>query len=635
MTLQRRFGARTARVPLFARRCGATSHPVESTRRQCQARRVQAGSTPRSYGRRELWGDGLAGITVAVVLVPQAMAYAALAGLRPEVGLYAATLPAFAYAALGSNRFLSIGPVAIVALLISSGLSDLATPGTPEYSRLAVTLTSLVALIFVALALLRAGFLVNFLSRPTTVGFNAGAAILTAMSQAGPILGIDTKRLDDFSSTWPWPIFGHLEQTHVGTLLVGAAALALLVGLPRLWSKSPAPLIACAVGIAVASTWSLELAVVGRVPQGLPSLGVPSFEWADARRLMPTAISIVVVGYISSMTVGTVLAHKARDDFDANRELWAFGAANLAAALCGTFPVSAGLARASVLFDANARSRLAGCFCAALVVAVLVALAPTFGHLPKAVLAAIVIVAASKLIDLPEIRALLRGRADGWLTMTLTFVATLALGLEEGLAVGVAISLALFVRRTAVPHSAELGRLPGTTIYRNVTRFSAAEPCPQAPMLRIDAPLYFANAAFVEQRVHQLFVEHPDARLAVLDFAAVNDVDATALQSLRRALRSHREAGRDLHFVAVIGPVRDILRQSSLGREIGADHMHRTLLEAAPVVMASVDADYCRERCRQAAFVECDRLHRGPPTLPGASRAHAVSSPAGSAASVD
>ena len=596
----------------------AVAGPVELCRRRCQARAVQAGQPRRQYKAADLRGDLLAGLTVSVVLVPQAMAYAALAGMRPEIGLYAATLPALLYAAAGTNRFLSIGPVAIVSLLIASGLGELATPGTAAYTGYAVTLSVLVATIFFVLAILRAGFLVNFLSRPTTVGFNAGAAVLTAMSQAGPFVGIDTQALPDVTSTWPWPIFAHIAASNLPTLVVGSTALLLLSGLPRLWHKAPGPLIVCGLGIGAASLWPLTnagVALIGEVPQGLPTLALPSLEFEQIRVLLPTAISIVVVGYISSMTVGSVLAQRARDDFNANRELWAFGAANLGASLCGTFPVSAGLARASVLFDAHARTRVAGSVSALIVVAVLVALAPTFETLPKAVLAAIVIVAASKLIDVREIATLVRGRADGWLTMSLTFAATLAVGLEEGLAVGVVVSLALFIRRTATPHSAELGRLPGTTIYRNISRFDS-EPCPQAPILRIDAPLYFGNASFLEQRIHQLFLDYPAATIAVLDFAAITDLDATALQSLRRALQTHREAGRDIHLVAVIGPVRDILRQSSLGKEFGVDHMHRTLLEAAPVIMSNVDASHCQQQCTRSAFVECDRLHRGPPTLP-------------------
>ncbi|TPV93744.1 MAG: STAS domain-containing protein [Myxococcales bacterium FL481] len=587
---------------------------VEPLRPTCHARVVWCDRRPEDDGTRLLATDALAGVTLAVMLVPQTIAYASLAGLPPQVGLYAATLPAFAYGLTGTNRFLSMGPVAVVSLLIASGLSELATPGSAEYRQYAVTLATLVAGLYLLLALVRAGFLVNFLSRPTTVGFNAGAAVLTVMSQVAPILGLSPAEIEGFSSTWPWPVFGHIGLTRGMTAVVGGGALLVLIGLPRVWRKAPGPLIVCGLGILGTQLTTLDVDVVGYVPRGFPTLALPTFALADVRALFPTALSIVMVGYISSMTVGTALARKARVDLDANRELLAFGAANLGAALCGAFPVSAGLARAAALYDAGARSRLAAPIAATVVLAVLVAFAPAIAGLPRAILAAMVMVAASRLIDVSEIRALVRGRPDGWLTMAMTFAATLVLGLEEGLVVGVCVSLALFIRRTAAPHSAELGRLPGTTIYRNLDRF-AAQPCPQAPILRIDAPLYFGNAAFLEQRIHQLFVDSRSARLAVLDFAAVNDLDATALQALRRAVRSHRERGAELHLVAVIGPVRDILHQSGLDTEIGEERLHRTLHEAVPRIMGSVDATYCRQHCRNAAFVACDRLQRGPPTV--------------------
>ncbi len=551
-----------------------------------------------------------------MMLIPQAMAYATLAGLRPEVGLYAAVLPAMIYALAGSSRFLAIGPVAIVALLISSGLSELAAPGTETYAQHAVVLALMVAAMFFGLAAVRAGFLVNFLSHPTIVGFNAGAAILTAMSQVSPLFGVNKIDVSGLTPTWPWPILGEIGRADPMTLLIGVLALVALVSLPRLSSKLPSALVVCVAAVAAVWWWDLDrsgVAVVGGIPLQLPSLRPPDIELGQLSQLFPTAASIVVIGFVSSMTVGTVLATKARERMNPNRELWAFGFANLGAGLCGAFPVSAGLARSSIMFDAGARTRLAGFFSSWIVIGALVVFSSGFRLLPVSVLAALVISAAAKLIDLRQIVALFRGRLDGWLTMLLTCVATLAIGLEQGLASGILVGFALFIRRTAVPHSAELGRLPGTTIYRNIGRFET-QSCPQAAILRIDAPLYFGNAQFLERRVQKLFVDHLDAHLAILDFSSVSDIDATALQSLGRIVRSTREAGSDIHIVSAIGPVRDILQHSGVGRTIGANNMHRTLLEAVPQIMAKVDAGYCGMKCKHSAFVDCDRIHRGPPT---------------------
>ena len=563
--------------------------------------------------RTNLRGDALAGVTVAVVLVPQALAYSLLSGVSPVLGLYAATIPPLLYALVGSSRFMAIGPVALTSLMIASGLDGLATPDTPEWTELAILLSFEVGVLFLLFGLLRGGFLVNFLGAPTVLGFNAAAGLITAGSQIRGFFGLPSATLPGLSPTQPWPLLFHLDQTHLVTFAVAAGSLAGLVLMRRYAERWPNYLIVCIVGTVL--TWALSLdelgvAVVGEVPRGLPSPRLPDFELAKLQALFPAAVSIMIVGYASSITVVKALEGKARGGhLDPDREVYAFGLANLASGLFGSIPVSSGLARSTVMADAGARTRVTGLLAALGVLATLLLLGGVFRWLPRPVLAAIVMLAASGLVDVRGIRELFKTKRNDGITAVLTFAATLAIGLEVGLAVGVLVAVVFFVARTTKPHSAELGRVPGTTIYRNVERVEV-ETCPQIGMLRIDAPLYYANARFLEDRVLGLLATRESLRLIALDLGAVNDMDATAIQSLHRLIETLRAGGNDLHIVRAIGPVRDLLARSGLAELLGADHMHRSWVEAAPVLMAAIARDYCEGVCRSAAFPGCTLIPR-------------------------
>ncbi len=566
----------------------------------------------RRYTPSDFKADAIAGITVAVVLVPQAMAYAVLAGLPPVVGLYAATIPALVYAWIGSSRHMAIGPVAIVSLLIASGLGEFAEIGTALHSELAILLCFLVSGIFFVLGLIRAGFLVNFISHPTILGFNGGAALLTGASQLRSFFGVPKSAIPGLQATRPWPVLLHLDRTHLTTMVVAAVTLALLIGLRRFAKKLPAYLIVCVLGT-LASWWfdlsARGVGIIGDIPTGMPSPRLPHFEWGTMLDLLPTALAIVIVGYSSSITVVKALAAKENDSLQPNRELWAFGFANLASGLFGAFPVTAGLARSTVAAQAGARTQLT-CFLSSVVVlAVLFYLAPLFELLPHPVLASIIIIAASRLFDIRGAISVFRTKRTDGITIVAAFVGTIALGLQEGLAIGMLAAILFFVARSTRPHNVELGRIPGTQVYRNAKRFEV-ETCPQIGLLRIDAPLYYANARFLEDRILAMFAARPQMKLLALDCASVNDMDATAAQSLRRIIENLRDQDHDLHLVAAIGPVRDLLDRSGLAELIGSNNMHRTLLEAAPLLMAAVSRTFCEQSCRSSAFPECTQIRR-------------------------
>jgi SulP family sulfate permease len=583
--------------------------PVSSRRERLSRAHARAVAALRENFRSDL----LAGITVMVVLVPQALAYAMLAGVPPVYGLYAATIPPLLYALVGSSRFIAIGPVALTALMIASGLESLAEPGTERWAELAILLSFEVGLLFLVLGLVRAGFVVNFLGHPTVLGFNAAAGLITVGSQLRPFLGIPVEQLPQLSATKPWPILLHLGATHLPTFAVALGSLLALVLMRRYAERWPNYLLVCVAGIVLA--WALDLPshgvpVVGEIPRGLPMPSVPQFELETMISLLPAALSILVIGYASSMTVVKALEAKARGTVKPNRELLAFGAANLASGLFGSFPVSSGLARSTVVAEAGARTRMTGMIAALGVLFALLVAGAVFEWLPRSVLAAIVMLAASSLIDVRGVIEVYKIKQVNGVTAVLTFVAALANGLEVGLAVGIISALVFFVGRTMRPHTAELGRIPGTSVYRNIERFEAAQTCPQAGLLRIDAPLYYANARFLEDRITSIMAAHESMKLLALDFAAVSDMDATAVMSLRRMIEALRAGGSDLHIIGPIGPVRDLFVRSGLLELLGQDHVHRNFAEAGPRLVDAVERSYCEGCCRVSAFPSCRLIPR-------------------------
>jgi SulP family sulfate permease len=576
-----------------------------------------AGSVSAEQHAREqsvkLRADLLAGLTVVVVLVPQALAYAMLVGVPPVYGLYAASIPTLVYALVGSSRFMAIGPVALICLMIASGLEGLAVPNTAAWLELSVLLSFEIGLLFLVLGLIRAGFLVNFLGHPTILGFNAAAGLITAGSQLRPFLGIPSDVLPTLSAARPWPLLLHLRDAHVPTLLFAVGSLAALLLMRRLIPRWPYYLFVCLLGLGV--TWVLDLpghgvAVVGEVPRGLPMPSLPTFDLAALRQLLPAALTIAIVGYTSSITVVKALEAKARGTVSPNRELFAFGLANLTSGLFGCFPVSSGLARSTVAAEAGAQTRMNGVFAAVGVLLTLLLAGRLFEWLPRATLAAVVVLAASSLIDVPGIRQVFETkRADGY-TAVLTFAATLGLGLEIGLAVGILVSLVFFVARTTHPHTAELGRVPGTLMYRNIARFEQAEVCPQVGIFRIDAPLYYANARFLEDQVTHLMASRASMRIVALDFKTVTDMDATAVMSLQRVIEALRAGGNDLHIVGALGRIHDQLKRSGIAELLGPNNLHRNFAEAGPRLVAAVDRQHCEQQCRAFAFPDCSLIPR-------------------------
>lgn len=541
--------------------------------------------------RSTVTSDLAAGLTVAAMLVPQSMAYAMLAGLPPQVGLYASTVPLVLYALIGTSRQLAVGPVAIVSLLTASALSAVAAEGTTGYLTAAAMLALLVGAIHIVMGIGRLGFLVRLLSHPVLVGFTTAAALIIGASQMKTVMGVSLPRSEHFHET-VWNLVRAIPDTHLTTLAVGVSAIALMIGLRRWMRTFPAALAAVVVttiASAVLDLGARGVAVVGEIPQGLPALTLPT-ELGLVGTLLPAALVITMVGFMESIAVAKVYARRNRYDLDSNRELVGLGLANVGAGLTGGYPITGGFSRTAVNAEAGANTRLAGVVTAAVVTVVIVAFTPLFRLLPAATLGAIILVAVAKLIDRKEMSHIKAVKTSDFITMIVAFVATLALGIELGIAVAVVASMVVVAGRMMAPHTAILGRLPGTSMYRNIDRFAEAERVPGVEIIRFDVSLSFLNVEFVKRRVARAIADAPhDVRVLVIDAAGVNDIDASAIDLLTEIIEELDGRGIDVRLASVKGPVRDVLDRAGVSLQL-AGRIHRDVDEAVSAC-GSLSAD--------------------------------------------
>jgi len=528
-----------------------------------------------NYRREDLQGDVSAGLTVAVMLIPQGMAYALLAGLPPIVGLYASVVPLLVYALLGTSRQLAVGPVAMVSLLVASGISGFANPGSAEYVALAVVLAGLVGLIQFLMGVFRLGFLVNFLSHPVISGFTSAAALIIGFSQLKNLLGVNIPRSHHIH-TIIWNALQQIADINLATMLIGVGSIIVLLLLKRWKPVFPGALLV--VALSTLTVWALRLdahgvKIVGEVPQGLPMPSLPNFDLGAVAGLIPIAVTISLVGFMESIAVAKNFAAKNRYEVDANQELIGLGMANVAAGFFSGYPVTGGFSRTAVNAQAGARTGLASIITAAAIGLTLLFLTPLFHFLPTAVLAAIIMVAVFGLIDIKEAKHLYKVKRSDLALLILAFFATLLLGIEEGILISIAASLILMIRRSTRPHTAILGHLPGTDIYRNVNRYPEAATYEGMLIFRFDAALYFANVSYLKDRLSE--IERNSAtpiKVIVFNAGSVTDVDSSAVSALQDITQDYQSRGITLYFTSLRGPVRDVLKRSGFYEILGADH---------------------------------------------------------------
>ena len=532
----------------------------------------------RRYTPEAAANDAVAAVIVTIMLIPQSLAYALLAGLPAEMGLYASILPLVAYALFGTSRALAVGPVAVVSLMTAAAVGNLGLTDPAQIAAAAITLAFLSGAVLIAMGVLRLGFLANFLSHPVIAGFITASGILIATSQLKHILGIEAHGHTLIELTGS--LLAHLPQVNPITLIIGVSATAFLFwvrkGLkPMLlgWGIRPrvadilakaGPVLAVAVTTLVTFALGLDgqgVAVVGEVPRGLPPLTLPSFDLDLWTGLFGSAVLISVIGFVESVSVAQTLAAKKRQRIVPDQELIGLGASNVAAAVTGGYPVTGGLARSGGNYDAGAETPAAGAFTAVGIALAALLLTPLLFFLPNATLAATIIVAVLSLVDFSILQhSWTYSRAD-FAAVAATILLTLALGVETGVSAGVVLSIALYLYKTSRPHIAEVGLVPGTEHFRNIHRHKVLTH-PALVTLRVDESLYFANARYLEDYITDRVLNDPGIRHVVLHCAAVNEIDMSALESLEAINHRLGGMGIKLHLSEVKGPVMDRLKRA-------------------------------------------------------------------------
>ena len=539
----------------------------------------------RTYNRDQMTNDMVAAVIVTIMLIPQSLAYALLAGLPPQMGIYASILPIILYAIFGTSRALAVGPVAVVSLMTGAAIGNIAQQGTPEYIAAAITLALLSGLFLLFLGFFRLGFLANFLSHPVIAGFITASGIIIAASQLKHILGIDASGHNLYELVVS--LTRNLSAINPVTLVIGVAATAFLFWVrkgmkPLLISKGVKPRMADIltksgpVGAVFATTfvtWLFGLAnwggvkVVGEVPQGLPPLTLPAFSFDMWTTLAGSVVLISVIGFVESISVAQTFAAKRRQRIDPDQELIGLGAANIGAAFTGGYPVTGGFSRSVVNFDAGAETPAAGAYTALGLALASLLLTPLIYYLPKATLAATIIVAVLSLVDFSILKKTWQYSRPDFAAVAATILVTLGLGVEIGVTAGVAISVLIHLYRSSKPHMAVVGQVPGTEHYRNVLRHRVITQ-DNILTLRVDESLYFANARYLEDRIYDMVAQRPKLEHVILMCPAVNEIDMSALESLEAINERLESLGVKLHMSEVKGPVMDRLKKSDLFRRL-------------------------------------------------------------------
>jgi SulP family sulfate permease len=532
----------------------------------------------RGYNRETLVADLLAAAIVTIMLIPQSLAYSLLAGLPAEIGLYASILPLIVYACFGTSRTLAVGPVAVASLMTASALSGFAEQGTAAYLAGAVTLALLSGLFLLLLGLLRLGFLAYLLSHPVVSGFITASGILIAFSQLKHALGIDVQgqTVIEMGQTLVNSWAGiNLYTVTIAALVIGflvwsrtgAASALQRLGIPLAKAKllaKASPIVGVIITILITVGLNLDakgVAVVGSVAGGLPQLAFPALSFAMIDQLYLHAIMISIIGYVESVSVGKTLAAKRRQRIDVNQELIGLGAANVASAVSGAFPVTGGFSRSVVNFDAGAVTQMASIFCALGIAFVSMLFTPALHYLPKATLAATIIVAVLSLIDLETLTKTWRFSKSDFAGVFMTIAVTLLFGVETGVACGVLTSIALHLLRTSMPHIAEVGLIEGTEYFRDIRRYLVTT-VPEILSLRMDESLFFANVHHLESRIYDAVFQKDKIAHVILQCSALSEIDASALEVLEAINVQLAEQGVQLHLSEVKGPVMDTLERA-------------------------------------------------------------------------
>ncbi len=536
-----------------------------------------------NYKRSQLGGDLFAGLTVGIMLIPQGMAYALIAGLPPVYGLYASIVPQLIYAIFGTSRQLSVAPVAMDSLLVAAGISVLATEGTDTYIAFTLLLAFFMGLFQLLLGIFRMGFITNLLSKPVISGFTSAAAIIIGLNQLQYLIGAEiTKSNRVFEMVFE--VFQKLDEIHLPTLLIGAGGIAIIYILKRIHTAIPGALIAVSVGIMLVIGLDLSqngVAIVEAIPVGLPSFQLPNFSLGRLSELAPLAMTISVVAFMESYSVAKAIEAKRRNyKVSPNQELIGLGAANLIGSLFQSYPVTGGFSRSAVNEQSGANTPLSSIISAILVALTLLFLTPLFYYLPKAILASVIMVAVANLINISYVKSLWSENKLEFSLLVITFLVTLNFSMVPGIITGVLLSILILLYKSAYPHIAVLGRLEGQSEFRNIRRFKDLEVWEDKLIVRVDASLTFINIQYIKDYIQEALESNTKISELIVDFSPVGYLDATAVQGLFDLLQTLEEKKVKLILTDIVGPVRDTLHSTGLLERIGIENIYLVLNDA-------------------------------------------------------
>lgn len=531
-----------------------------------------------TYKKGSLSGDISAGLTVGIMLIPQGMAYAMIAGLPPVFGLYASLVPQIIYAIMGTSRQLAVGPVAMDSLLVASGLGALSLSGIDEYITMAIFLALFMGFIQLVLGLFRMGFLVGFLSKPVISGFTSAAAFIIGLSQLKHLLGTSIERSNQIHILIKNAFFTFTD-IHLVTLSIGLGSIVCIKIIKKINKKIPAALVVVVLGVLGVYFFGLQnsgVKIVGEIPQGLPSFRVPSIDYSRISELIPIAITLALIAFMEAISVAKAIEEK-HDDYkiDANQELIALGTSNIIGSLFQSYPTTGGFSRTAVNDQAGAKTGVSPLISALVVGLTLLFLTPLFFYLPNAVLAAIIMVAVFGLIDFDYPLQLLKTRKDEFVLLVLTFVITLTVGIKDGILVGILFSLLLLVYRTSRPHIAVLSKIKGSNYFRNIERFEEdIETFDDFLILRFDSQLYFGNKDFFRKEIQKhINAKGKELKYIILNAEAINYIDSSAVHMLKQMIYELKINEIQLIIAGAIGPTRDIFYSSGLIDDIGKENL--------------------------------------------------------------
>ncbi len=538
----------------------------------------------KNYQKQWLKNDIMAGITVGVMLIPQGIAYAVIAGLPPIYGLYTALIPQLVYAIFGSSRQLAVGPAAMDSLIVASGISTLATIGTENFISMAITLAFLVGIFQFLFGLFKLGFIVNFMSRPVISGFTTGSAIIIGANQIGNLLGADIDRNNHIQSLVT-DILRESGNINLLTMIIGVISILIIVFAKKYIKKIPASLIVVVLGILVSFIFHLESKgtdIIGEIPKGLPDFQLPELNREVIYELVTLAITLAFIGFLEAISIGKSIEVKHNDyQVNSNQELIALGMGNIIGSFFQSYPATAGFARTAVNDQSGAKTPLSSVFASLIILLTLLFLTPLFYYLPKTVLASIIIVAAYGLLDFRMPKKLLRFNFRDLVTLNVTLLMTIFFGIKEGILTGVILSLLMLIYKSTKPYMAVLGRIPDTYFYRNINRFKNIIIEKDILIIRFDSQLYFANTSYFKEKIKTLAKEKgDDLKIIIIDFESINALDGSAIYALDEIYEYFNNQNIRIALCGIKGPVRDALAKSGLMKKFRYDHCFMGIQEA-------------------------------------------------------